>query len=369
MLIVRQLRKSFPTPEGSVTVIDGVDFSVAEGRCHVLLGPSGCGKTTTLRCVAGLEQADSGSISIGGVVVSDPVSGIFVPVYERPIGMVFQSYAIWPHLDVFENVAYPLRVQRPALPKAQIQSRVMDVLALVGMQALAQRPAARLSGGQQQRVALARALVRRPALLLLDEPLSNLDARLRDSMRNELSEMIARVGVTALFVTHDQAEAFALADRVAVMNHGRIVQEGPPREIYARPCDPFVATFLGAANLLSARVDDTDAVQGCRRISLQAGTQGVHQSLLLETNQAPGDAVNLVIRPEDVRLAARPQEAQPNVLTGTVQHISFLGGVTEYQVDLDGVSLKVLTHSAIEVGIGQPVWLYVDASRCSVLSS
>jgi iron(III) transport system ATP-binding protein len=251
MLTVSGLTKSFNSPEGRTTVIKGIDFIVREGDCYALLGPSGCGKTTTLRCVAGLEQADAGVITIGGHIVSDPAAGIFVPVHQRPIGMVFQSYAIWPHLDVFENIAYPLRVYRPRLARAEIEQRVMDALKLVNMRDFAQRASTRLSGGQQQRVALARAIVRNPALLLLDEPLSNLDARLRDTMRKELGDLIARVGITALFVTHDQAEAFALADRIAVMNHGVIVQQGTPREIYRSPSDPFVAFFMGSANVLA----------------------------------------------------------------------------------------------------------------------
>ncbi len=180
MLSVTGLTKSFATPDGPARVVDKVGFTVAEGECYALLGPSGCGKTTTLRCIAGLEPIDAGTIAIGGKVVSDPARGIFVPTHERAIGMVFQSYAIWPHFDVFVNVAYPLQVQRPRLGRQEIEARVMQVLALVGMADMARRPATRLSGGQQQRVALARAIVRRPALLLLDEPLSNLDARLRE---------------------------------------------------------------------------------------------------------------------------------------------------------------------------------------------
>ncbi len=181
-----------------------------------------------------------------------------MPVHQRSIGMVFQSYAIWPHLDVFHNVSYPLEVQRPRLARTEIEKRVMDVLALVGMQAMARRPATRLSGGQQQRVALARAIVRRPSLLLLDEPLSNLDARLRDTMRRELAGLIRQIGITAVFVTHDQVEALSLADRVAVMEQGRIVQEGTPAEIYERPRNLFVARFLGAANVLPGKIEERD---------------------------------------------------------------------------------------------------------------
>ncbi len=365
MLQVNQLRKTFTTPDGPVNVIDGVNFHIDEGRCYVLLGPSGCGKTTTLRCVAGLEHADGGRITIGGSVVSDPAAGIYVPVHERPIGMVFQSYAIWPHLDVFENVAYPLRVQRPAVAKAEINERVMEVLTLVGMNALAQRPASRLSGGQQQRVALARALVRRPKLLLLDEPLSNLDARLRDTMRHELHDMINRVGVTALFVTHDQAEAFALADQVAVMHRGHIVQEGPPRAIYGRPSDPFVATFIGAANLLAARMEGP--ADGSRRHVVLDTPSGALR-LQLEASHGSGAAVELVIRPEDVRLSTQAPAAgaHGNTLPGHVRQVSFLGGLVEYGIDLDGTAIKVTSHSAQQIEPGQPVWLQVDESRCSV---
>src|SRR4051812_41851680 len=198
MLLVANLIKSFALPTGEMRAIDDVSFTVPEGHCYALLGPSGCGKTTTLRCVAGLEHANTGVISIAGEVVSDPAQGKFIPVHDRSIGMVFQSYAIWPHLSVFENVAYPLRVRRPRVAKDEIRTRVMEALALVGMSDMAERSATQLSGGQQQRVALARAVVRRPALLLLDEPLSNLDARLREQMRDELSEMIDRIGITAL---------------------------------------------------------------------------------------------------------------------------------------------------------------------------
>ena len=254
MLTVTDLDKSFATPDGPAKVVDKVGFSVVEAECYALLGPSGCGKTTTLRCIAGLEQIDAGVIAIGDRVVSDPARKIFVPTHQRAIGMVFQSYAIWPHFDVFVNVAYPLQVQRPRLGRREIEARVMEVLGLVGMAEMARRPATRLSGGQQQRVALARAIVRRPALLLLDEPLSNLDARLREGMRKELSDLIARIGITALLVTHDQAEAFAMAHRLAIMNQGRVVQEGTPRDIYARPRDAFIARFLGAANVLRGRI-------------------------------------------------------------------------------------------------------------------
>jgi iron(III) transport system ATP-binding protein len=352
MLKVANLVKAFPGRDGPVTVIDGIRFVVPEGQCYALLGPSGCGKTTTLRCVAGLETASSGRIEIAGTVVSDPDTDIFVPVHERPIGMVFQSYAIWPHLDVFENVAYPLRVRRPRVPRAEIEERVADVLALVGMSAMARRPATQLSGGQQQRVALARALVRRPALLLLDEPLSNLDARLRVTMRNELAEMIARVGVTALYVTHDQAEAFALADRIAVMNGGHIVQEGTPREIYARPRASFIAEFLGAANLLSGRVAERGG-NGVARVEIEGCT-----GLVFETAAPAGSLVDLVLRPEHLVVTTRKPAEEANVLAGRIDKINFLGSVIECVVGVEnGPSLRAIAAPDLDLAEGMAVWV------------
>ncbi len=353
VLKVLNLVKAFPGRDGPVTVIDGISFTVPEGLCTALLGPSGCGKTTTLRCVAGLETASSGRIEIAGTVVSDSEAGSFVPVHQRPIGMVFQSYAIWPHLDVFENVAYPLRVQRPRVPRAEIEERVADVLALVGMSAMARRPATQLSGGQQQRVALARALVRRPALLLLDEPLSNLDARLRVNMRNELAELIARVGVTALYVTHDQAEAFALAHRVAVMNAGHIVQEGSPREIYARPRASFIAEFLGAANLLAGRVAERSG-NGIARVAID----GCNVGLAFETAARVGATVDLVLRPEHLIVTTSQPADQANTLAGRISKISFLGSVVECVVDVpDGPTLRAMATPDIDLVEGMQVWV------------
>ncbi len=360
MLKVTGLVKSFATAEGEARAVDGVEFTVAEGKCYALLGPSGCGKTTTLRCVAGLEHADRGRIEIGGQVVSDSAAGIFVPVHRRPIGMVFQSYAIWPHLDVFENVAYPLRVARPRPPRAEIETRVMEVLSIVGMAAMMRRPATRLSGGQQQRVALARAIVRRPALLLLDEPLSNLDARLRDAMRNELSEMIARIGITALYVTHDQAEAFALADRIAVMDRGRVVQEGEPRALYAKPATPFVASFLGAANILAGRVE-ARRDGGRASIAIDGGC------LLVETEAPPGENVELVLRPEDVAVSTAPPPGAANMLEGRIATVSFQGGRIECAVELKGgLRLRAVAHPSAALEQGTAVWLGVDPNRCTV---
>ncbi|MCC6947278.1 MAG: ABC transporter ATP-binding protein [Bradyrhizobiaceae bacterium] len=351
MLKVEGLRKSY----GAVPVIEDVSFSIPEGQCYALLGPSGCGKTTTLRCVAGLETAGAGRIEMSGQVVYDHAKGINVPIYERPIGMVFQSYAIWPHMNVFQNVAFPLKVDRKAPKKAEIEERTFAALRLVDMEAYAMRPATALSGGQQQRVALARAIIRNPALLLLDEPLSNLDARLRDTMRKELSELIRRVGVTALFVTHDQAEAFTLSQKMAVMHRGRLLQEGDPSELYRNPVEPFVATFLGAANILPGRVVSQD------RIALPG------DQILRKTSEvAEGGEVIVILRPETMRIS---QESSPKAagLRGTLEYSSFQGSSIEYTVRIaPDVRLRVVTNSSREYAQGEPVVVEFDPESARV---
>src|SRR5258708_3325093 len=248
-LRIERLRKVFATGKPAV---DDVSFTVAAGEIVALLGPSGCGKTTTLRCVAGLEHPSDGVIRIGGAVVSAPTENVLVPPRQRNIGMVFQSYAVWPHMTVWQNVAYPLR--RRGLGRAELERRVGEALDLVGLAEYAQRSVVLLSGGQMQRVALARSVVYQPQLLLLDEPLSNLDANLRLRLRDDLRRIIKRTGVTALYVTHDQAEAVVLGDRIGVMREGKLLQLAPPTEIYNRPADPLVASFTRPSNLLAARV-------------------------------------------------------------------------------------------------------------------
>jgi iron(III) transport system ATP-binding protein len=361
MLKVTGLSKSFALSDGAVPAVDDVSFEIADAQCYALLGPSGCGKTTALRCVAGLEQPERGRIEIGGHVVSDAAAGVFVPVHERSIGMVFQSYAIWPHLDVFENVAYPLRVERPRLREDEITKRVTAVLTVVGMQAMASRPAPRLSGGQQQRVAFARAIVRNPSLLLLDEPLSNLDARLRDAMRRELSTLIKRIGITALFVTHDQVEALSLAEQVAVMNHGRILQEGAPAEIYLRPETSFVAQFLGATNVVLGRADARTG-DGKTRIALDCNGK----TLIFDSAFQPGDLVEIALRPEDLTLIAQPPVDPINTVPGTIAALTFQGNGVEYDVDIGGATLRVFSPMLTPLTRGASVWVGFQPSGSAV---
>ncbi|MFL6799847.1 MAG: ABC transporter ATP-binding protein [Xanthobacteraceae bacterium] len=360
-LTVNGLAKTFSAADGQIKAVNGVSFAVGRAQCYALLGPSGCGKTTVLRCVAGLEQPEQGAVRIGSQIVSDLSRGLFVPVHERSIGMVFQSYAIWPHLDVFANIAYPLEIARPRLARAQIKKRVMDVLALVGLEALASRPATRLSGGQQQRVALARALIREPTLLLLDEPLSNLDARLREGMRRELATLIRQVGVTVLFVTHDQVEALSLADRVGVMEQGRIVQEGAPAEIYGRPSNLFVATFLGGANVFAGQVQSRHG-GGTAQIVLQGG-----QHLTAACEQAAGEPIDVVLRPECLTIVTEAAPETLNRIPGCIRGVAFQGSVVEYDVEIAGrARVRVHAPAQHQLRPGQAVWLGIDAGAVLV---
>ena len=361
MLTVTNLEKSFATPDGTIKVIDKVGFGVSEAECYALLGPSGCGKTTTLRCIAGLEQIDAGTIEIEGTVVADPGRGIFVPVHQRPIGMVFQSYAIWPHFDVYVNVAYPLQVRRPRLKRDEIEARVMDVLTLVSMDSMARRPATQLSGGQQQRVALARAIVRQPALLLLDEPLSNLDARLRDSMRKELSDLIARIGITALLVTHDQTEAFALAHRLAVMESGRVIQEGTPRDIYSRPTNSYIARFIGAANVVGGIVQSRRGALATIRLN------GSGQRVEIESELPPLSKIELVLRPENLTILTSAVSGSKTAISGKVASVAFQGSNVEYSIDFGGEApLRVIGRPELEIARDTSVWIGIGDTRGAV---
>src|SRR5438552_818905 len=263
MLSVKELYTEYASDRGPpVRAAQNVSFEVPEGKLFTLLGPSGCGKSTTLRSIAGLELPRSGEISVSSLVAYSGSKGVFIPANRRGFGMVFQSYAIWPHMDVFRNAAFPLMVGRKKYTRSQIEEKVMRVLKAVGLDHLAEREATKLSGGQQQRLALARALVMEPALLLLDEPLSNLDAKLRERMRFELKRLQRELKITTVYVTHDQSEALALSHQIAVMNEGRIQQIGKPRDVYERPANQFVADFVGNTNFIEGTVGGVGASGG-----------------------------------------------------------------------------------------------------------
>jgi iron(III) transport system ATP-binding protein len=359
-LAVDGLVKEYVTERGPLRVVDGVSFQIEPGHLYSLLGPSGCGKTTTLRCVAGLEQADDGTITLGTDTLCRP--GMHLPPDRRGMGMVFQSYAIWPHMSVFENAAFPLRVSGGRMPRAEIRRRVEEALALVQLSDYSARMATQLSGGQQQRLALARALVREPRVLLLDEPLSNLDAKLREQMRGELRELQQRLGITTLFVTHDQGEALSMSDRVAVMGDGHIVQEGTPTEIYQRPGSRYVADFVGKANFVDAEViewlDERTVVLAAMGERINAPCPG---------GVGVGESVLLSIRPEEVRTHQHRPD-RPNIVAGTIERVEFLGDMRECVVDVAGQRLLVRQSPFDEAQRGQQIYVEFQRAACTVLS-
>ena len=339
-------------------------FQVPQGKFFTLLGPSGCGKTTTLRSIAGLERPHSGEIAVDGDVVYSGSRRIFTPPNRRGLGMVFQSYAIWPHMTVFENAAFPLRVGRKRLSRSQIEERVMRVLHTVDLQDMASREATKLSGGQQQRLALARALVMEPRVLLLDEPLSNLDAKLRERMRFELKRLQRELGITTLYVTHDQSEALALSHSIAVMNGGRFEQVGTPREIYERPTNQFVADFVGSTNFLDATVSGADATAGFYRVRCELGELRAyaHESL-----QA-GDKVVLSVRPEDIHLSESRPEGE-NVWQGTIDQKVFLGESADWQIAIGERRLQSRVHPSLRTKAGERIYLRIDPEKCVALKA
>jgi iron(III) transport system ATP-binding protein len=326
---VEDIAKSY----GKHRVHEELSLSIQQGECFTLLGPSGCGKTVLLRLIAGFEIPDAGKISIGGTVVSDPSAGVNISPDSRGLGVVFQDYAVWPHMTVFDNVAYPLKLIK--MPRKDLTERVMETVSMVGMGGLEKRLPSELSGGQQQRVALARALVAKPSLMLLDEPLTNLDANLREEMRFEIKELQRKLNITVFYVTHDQEIALAISDRLAIMDEtGHIRQTGNPWEIFEQPADPFVFNFMGIANFISVRRVGEDYLVG-------NGAQP------MPWEKPEGDASEWAagFRPSDVRIAP----AGGAGLRGVVKRASFLGAMMDYLIDVDGASLRtsIETHEAL----------------------
>jgi iron(III) transport system ATP-binding protein len=365
MISVENLHVRYRTERGEVHAVRGVNLEIERGRFFTLLGPSGCGKTTTLRCLAGLETPNEGRIVIDGEAVFDSATGRSVPAYRRDIGMVFQSYAIWPHMTVFENVAFPLVERRPRPPRAEIRERVLKALALVQLAGLEDRPAPFLSGGQQQRLALARALVKEPKVLLLDEPLSNLDAKLREETRGELRQLVDRLGITTVYVTHDQIEALTMADVVAVMEHGRIVQQAAPADIYRRPETRFVASFIGQTNFLDGRV--RTAANGADSLGVVDTAFGSLRCVLPD-RIGEGEPVTVVVRPEDVRLADAPSD-RDNVVDGEVASVVYLGDALDCQIRIGGATVRIKVHPSAAVAAGRRVKLAINGRDCRGIAS
>ena len=358
MFAIENLHKSYFASGVEVRAVDGISLGVDSGKLITLLGPSGCGKTTTLRCLAGLERPQAGRIVIGNRTVFDSEKKIFVPASDRGIGMVFQSYAIWPHMTVFENVAFPLRVSRGRkYSSAEIKERVTRMLDMVQLGALVGRSATQLSGGQQQRLAFARGLIHEPAILLLDEPLSNLDAKLREQMRLELKRLQRTLKITTVYVTHDQSEALALSDEIAVFDHGHVVQRGTPQEIYREPKSQFVADFVGSANFIAGTARATAA--GVTQVET---AHGIMRCQFAEPIVAGSKAL-VAARPEDIVLFSAAPPDGMNVLKGTISNRVFLGEVVDYIVDLGTGELRARLRGD-DFRIGQPVAIGIPPLKC-----
>jgi len=346
-----RLRKQF----GAVPAVRDISLTFEDGKMTAVLGPSGCGKTTTLNMIAGFVRPDAGSIRFGDRVIADPARRIDVPSHRRELGMVFQSYALWPHLSIAENVGYGLRMR--GIGRAERDGIVRRALARVRLAAMTDRYPHELSGGQQQRVALARAIAYVPQILLFDEPLSNLDARLREELRSELKALHGEIGVTAVYVTHDQAEALALSDQIAVMHSGRLQQFGTPDEVYTRPRNRVVADFMGHVNFLAGNMEPGGLVRLGGGEPIRLAAPGAI---------APGTPVELAVRPEDVILG--PAAGQPNgAMTARVAVRTFLGNINEYFVTLSsGETVRAQTPPKLNFAVGDTVALSFDLVNISV---
>ena len=363
MLEINNLWLSYRSESTTVLAVKDVSFKLEPGEFYTLLGPSGCGKTSTLRSVAGLETPDQGTIEIAGEVAYSSAAKVSVPANKRNYGMVFQSYAIWPHMSVLDNVLFPLSHGRLKIKKEEARSRAMNALSLVQLEQYATRPAPFLSGGQQQRVALARALALEPAVLLLDEPLSNLDAKLREEMRNEIKSLVHRTGTTTLYVTHDQIEALAMSDRVAVMYGGEIVQEGTPWDVYSSPQSTFVAQFLGKANLLEGTLVErgSDGAPGT--------VETPHGSLRCVVPEEADRNSRVIVscRPESVALHTSRPAQRDNVLAGQITERTFLGDAVEYVVAVGDDLMTVKASGVSDLSLGLDVYIELPVEQCRAI--
>jgi len=344
-----------------VVAINRIELEIQQGEMLTLLGPSGCGKTTTLRCIAGLERPDEGDIVIDGKPM---LSQGFVQPSKRGIGMVFQNYAVWPHMKVFNNIVYGLKLKR--MPRTEINAKAQEVLAMVGLAGLEDRYPSQLSGGQQQRVALARALVGNPKVLLLDEPLSNLDAKLREELRFEIKSLVKRMGITAVYVTHDQAEAMVISDRIVVMESGNVVQIGTAQEIYAKPANRFVADFIGTMNFMPGEI-----------VAVLPDAAGVHVRTEFSdkivctasagSTASAGETVYASIRPEDVEIFTDPPQDRDNLFKGTIVHKAYLGNFLYFFVSVNDTMIRVQVPHHLPQEEGQDLYVHLNPQKCMLL--
>jgi iron(III) transport system ATP-binding protein len=360
MIEVRGLTKTYS--DGGAKAVDGVSFQVPTGTILTLLGPSGCGKTTSLRCVAGLEKPDEGEISLFGQPVFSASRQISVHPGKRQIGMIFQSYAIWPHMTVFQNVAYPLKGK--GLSRGEIRTRAYAAIKLVDLEGYEDRPTPKLSGGQQQRVALARAVAGDPRILLLDEPLSNLDAKLREEMRTQIRALQRKLGITSLYVTHDQIEALSISDSIAVMHGGHIVEVATPRDIYLRPNSLFAAQFVGLTNVLPAKWLGSDGNATARLEAAFAPFSCRHEDA---AGFAPGSRAIILIRPENVLVSREPHKGAVNAWTGRVVSSIFLGDYLDCKIACGETMIRARVSPFTPVADGAEVHLHVPPERCAII--
>lgn len=357
---IRGVSKHYVSEGKVIKALDGVDLTIPAQEIFTLLGPSGCGKTTLLRCIVGLEMPDTGEIAIGDDIVWSREKGISVPPEKRGLGMVFQTYAIWPHMTVFDNVGYPLQVR--GAPREEVRARVAKALEFVQLAGFEGRPATKLSGGQQQRVALARALVAEPRVILFDEPLSNLDAKLREETRKELRAFLEELRITAVYVTHDRVEALALSDTIAVMRAGRIVEIGTPRKIYFDADDRFVADFIGRANLVHARVRGEEG--GLTVVDCPLG------AIACQRRDFPaGGEATLCLRPEFIHLAAGESPAGRNVVNARIESLTFVGEHYEAEIRAGEERLLARIDADAKLAVGDAVSFTLDPAHCLLVAA
>jgi len=354
---IRDLYKQFK----KVVAVNRIQLEIKKGEMLTLLGPSGCGKTTTLRCIAGLERPEGGDIIIDGKPM---LSRGFVQPSKRGIGMVFQNYAVWPHMKVYNNIIYGLKLQKT--PKKEMRQRAQNVLELVGLKGLEGRYPSQLSGGQQQRVALARALVRNPKVLLLDEPLSNLDAKLREELRFEIKNLVRRMGITSVYVTHDQAEAMVISDRIAVMEAGNVVQLGTAQDIYQKPANKFVADFIGTMNFMPGKIVQTFPDE--KKVAVRTDfSENLICGMYGQEDIKPAETVFASIRPEDVELFTEKPADRENVFKATITNKAYLGNFLYLFMKVDETNIRIQVSHYVPQEEGQQLYLYFNPEKCNIL--